>query len=259
MTGSTHPVRRPAVRGLLEALIEEAWRRARRRRAIYGGVGLSIAVAGAIVFAVVRGPADPHPGSPELIAGQRAQATPARGLPAPAGATYVILNQGDVVFVRGSNLLCRFKGNPIRVVCILANSNGPLPRSWGTSMNIAGAVEVFQFDADGKSTATKTFRRLLEGVAAQGRIYRLEVGDRFRVSSTRIACRVERGNSSSGRSPVAHCYYIAPKAIETTRELVINNFFAGVFSVQLTLSPAGTILDVKKLETLYAKKQPRLG
>jgi hypothetical protein len=58
---------------------------------------------------------------------------------------------------------------------------------------------------------------------------------------------------------VAHCYYIAPKAIKTTREFVIDNLFAGVFSVPLTLNPAGTILHVKKLKTLYAKKQPPRG
>jgi len=256
MTDLTHPVRWPAVRGLLNALIEEARRRARRRRAIYAGVGLSIAVAGAIVFAVLQG--SPHSGSPELIAGQGAQVAPAQGLPTPAGATYVILKQGDVVLVQGSGLLCTFKSNPTRIVCILTNSNGPLPHSWGTSMNIDGAVGVFQVDANGKSTTTKKFRKLL-GVPARGKIYRLKVGDRYRVSSTRIACRVKRGNLSLGRSPVAHCYYIAPKAIKTTREFVINKLFAGVFSVQLRLNPTGTILDVKKVKTLYAKKQPRLA
>ncbi len=211
------------------------------------------------MFVVLRGSANPQSGSPELVAGQGAKVAPAQGLPAPVGATSVILNQGDVVLVQGSNLLCRFKSDQVKLVCILANSNGPLPHSWGTGMNIDGAVEVFQFDADGKSTTTKKFRRLLEGVAAPEKIYHLKVGDRYRAGSTRIACRVKRGNSSFGRSPVAHCYYIAPKAIKTTREFVINNFFAGVFSVQLTLNPAGTILDVKKLTTLYAKKQPRLG
>jgi hypothetical protein len=167
----------------------------------------------------------------------------------------VILNRGDVVLVQGSNLLCTFKSNPVRLVCVLTDSNGPRPHSWGTSMNIAGAVNVFQFDANGKSATTKKFRKLL-GVAAPGKIYHLKVGDRYRVSSTRIACRVKRGNSSLGASPVAHCYYIAPKAIETTREFVINNSFAGVFSVQLTLNGAGTILGVNRLKTLYAKKQP---
>src|SRR5439155_14517381 len=197
----------------LKALIEEARRRARRRRVIYGGVGLSIAVAGAILFAVLQGSANPHSGSPELVAGQGAQVAPARGLPAPAGATYVILNQGDVVLVQGSNVLCRFKSGQLKLVCILTNSNGPLPHSWGTGMNIDGAVEVFQFDADGKSTTTKKFRKLL-GVAAPGKIYRLKLGDRFRAGSTRIACRVKLGNSSLGRSPVAHCYYIVKNSIQ---------------------------------------------
>jgi hypothetical protein len=171
----------------------------------------------------------------------------------------VILNRGDVVLVRGSNVLCRFKSDQVRLVCMLANRNGPVPHSWGTGMNIDGAVDVFQFDADGKSSTTKKFRRLLQGVAASGKIYRLRVGDRFRVSSTRIACRVKRGNPSLGPSPVAHCYYIAPKAIKATREFMIDNFSAGMYSVQLTLNPAGTILAVRRLETLDAEKQPRLG
>jgi hypothetical protein len=209
------------------------------------------------VFAVSQGPANPHSGSPEVIAGRGEQVAPVHGLPARAGATNVILNQGDVVLVQGSNLLCRFKSDELELVCILTNRNGPLPHSWGTGMNIDGTVEVFQFDASGKTT-TKKFRKLL-GVTVGGKIYRLEVGDRYRAGSTRIACRVERGNSSFGRSPVAHCYYIAPKSEKTTREFVIDNFFAGVFSVQLTLNQVGSILDVKKLETLYAKKQPRLG
>ena len=255
MTDFTHPVRWPILRGRLNALIEEAWRRARRRRAIYGGVGLSIAVAATIVFAVLQGHANPQSGSRGVAAGQGAQVAPAQGPPVPVGATHVILNRGDVVHVQGSKVLCRFKSDPVRLACILTNTNGPLPHSWGTSMNIDGAVEVFQLDANGTSMTTKKFRKLL-GVAAPGKIYRLEVGDRYRVSSTRIACRVERGNSSLGRSPEAHCYYIAPKAIETTREFVIDNRFASVFAVQLTLNGAGTILDVKKLKTLYAKKQP---
>ncbi|PWU24962.1 MAG: hypothetical protein C5B48_03740 [Candidatus Rokuibacteriota bacterium] len=264
MTDLTHPVRLPAFRGLLNALIEEARRRARRRRAIYGGVGLSTAV-GAIVFAVLQGSANPQSGSPELVAGQGAQVAPAQGPPVPVGATYVILNRGDVVLLQGSTVLCTFKSD-VQLVCMLANSNGPLPHSWGTGMNIDGAVEVFRFDANGKSTTTKKFRRLLGPGPGEiyhpkvdDRVYRLKVGDRFRAGSTRIACRIKRGNSSFGRSPVAHCYYIAPKTIKTTREFVINNFFAGVYAVQLTLSGAGTILDVQKLKTLYAKKQPRLG
>jgi hypothetical protein len=210
------------------------------------------------VLTVLRGSANPS-GSPDLIAGQGATAPPARGLPAPAGATYAILNPGDIVLVQGSNVLCRFERGQVKLVCMLTNGNGPLSHSWGTSMNIEGAVRVFQFDADGKPTTAKKFRRLLEGVAAPAKIYRLKVGDRYRVSSTRIACRVRHGNSSFGGTPVAHCYYITPKVIKATREFVINNFFAGVFSVQLRLNGAGTILDVKKLETLYAQKQPRLA
>jgi hypothetical protein len=122
----------------------------------------------------------------------------------------------------------------------------------GTGLNIDGTVEVFQFDANGESTK-KTFRKPL-GVAARGRIYRLKVGDRFRAGSTRMACRVKPGNSSFGHSPVADCLYIESK--KTTYEFVIDRFFAGVFSVQLTINQRGEVLYVKKVKTLYAKKQP---
>src|SRR6185312_2661789 len=123
VTDLTHPVRWPAFRGLLKALIEEARRRARRRRVTYGSVGLSTAVAGTVIFAVLQGPANPHSGSPEVIAGQGARVAPsARGLPSPAGATNVILDQGDVVFVQGSNLKCRFKSDELELACILSNS-----------------------------------------------------------------------------------------------------------------------------------------
>jgi hypothetical protein len=168
----------------------------------------------------------------------------------------VILKRGDAVLVQGSNLLCGFKRDELKLACILTNNNGPLPHSWGTGMNIDGTVEVFQFDANGKTK--KEFRKPL-GVAAQGKIYRLKVGDRYRAGSTRIACRVKPGSSSFGHSPVAHCYYIAPKSTKTTHEFVINNSFAGVFSVQLTLNPVGKILHVKKVKTLHARKQPRLA
>jgi hypothetical protein len=193
-----------------------------------------------------------------LIAGQGAKVAPAQGLPAAAGATNVILNQGDVVLAQGSNLLCRFESHELKLSCVLTNSHGPLPHSWGTSMNIAGTVEVFQVDAQGKTT-TKKFRKKLRrplGVAVQGKIYRLKVGDRFRAGSTRMACRLKPGNSLFGRSPVADCYYIAPKKAKTTHEFVINNFLADVFSVQLTINERGKVLHVTKLKTLYAKKQP---
>jgi hypothetical protein len=40
----------------VRALIEEAWRRARRRRRIYGGIVLALAIIGAVVTATLRGP-----------------------------------------------------------------------------------------------------------------------------------------------------------------------------------------------------------
>jgi hypothetical protein len=120
-------------------------------------------------------------------------------------------------------------------------------------MNIDGTVEVVQFDANGPGTKKK-FRKPL-GVATWARIYLLTVGDRFRAGSPRIACRVKPGNSSFGHSPVADCIYIAPKSNKTTHEFVINKFFAGVFSVQLAMDRLGKTLYVKKVKTLYAKKQ----
>ena len=41
---------------LVSAVIEEAWRRARRRRLIYAVLVLSLAVIGAVVTATLRGP-----------------------------------------------------------------------------------------------------------------------------------------------------------------------------------------------------------
>jgi len=77
----THAIRRPGFEGLLEALIERARRRARRRRRIYGGVGLSIAVIGAIVFAILQGPTNPQSGAPAVPVGPQAQAAPSAQAP----------------------------------------------------------------------------------------------------------------------------------------------------------------------------------
>ena len=57
---------------LVSAVIEEAWRRARRRRLIYAGIVLALAVIGAVVTATLRGPSSssstpaavPSPGPP---------------------------------------------------------------------------------------------------------------------------------------------------------------------------------------------------
>jgi hypothetical protein len=73
-TGLTRPARRPDLDRLLKALIEEAWRRARRRRRVYAGVAFSIAVLGAIVLATFQGPAKSQSGSEAVLAGPNAQA-----------------------------------------------------------------------------------------------------------------------------------------------------------------------------------------
>jgi hypothetical protein len=75
---------------------------------------------------------------------------------------------------------------------------------------------------------------LRAGTDAAWRLLVELAGDRFRAGSTCIACRVKPGNSSFGHSPVADCFYIAPRSKKTTHEFVINKFFAGGFSVQLT-------------------------
>ena len=68
----------------LKAVIEEAWRRARRRRLIYAGIVLSLAVIGAVVTATLRGPSSSNstpaavasPGTPVSAAAVSAQRTP---------------------------------------------------------------------------------------------------------------------------------------------------------------------------------------
>jgi hypothetical protein len=49
-------VPRRGLSDLVSAVIEEAWRRARRRRLIYAGIVVSLAVIGAVVTATLRGP-----------------------------------------------------------------------------------------------------------------------------------------------------------------------------------------------------------
>ena len=81
-----------------------------------------------------------------------------------AGATDVTLKKGDIVLVRGTNLLCLFdsenKTGKLEVGCILTGSKGPLPNSWGTGLLVNGTVEIVRFDAKGSSTKTK-FRKPL--------------------------------------------------------------------------------------------------
>ena len=75
MNSLADSVRRRDHDRLLRALIEEAWRRARRRRQVYAGGALSIAVLGAIVFSTLHGPAESPTGPPAVVPGSSAQAS----------------------------------------------------------------------------------------------------------------------------------------------------------------------------------------
>jgi hypothetical protein len=54
---------------LVRALIEEAWRRARRRRLVYAGVVFSVALIGAMVLATWPHPSTSSSSAPALVAG----------------------------------------------------------------------------------------------------------------------------------------------------------------------------------------------
>ena len=66
---STDSFTRSELEALVRALIEEARQRARRRRRMYGGVLISMAVVGAIVFASFQRPAQSQSTSPAFTAG----------------------------------------------------------------------------------------------------------------------------------------------------------------------------------------------
>jgi hypothetical protein len=66
---STDSFTRSELEALVRALIEEARQRARRRRRMYGGVLISMAVVGAIVFAGFQRPAQSQSNSPAFTAG----------------------------------------------------------------------------------------------------------------------------------------------------------------------------------------------
>jgi hypothetical protein len=69
---------------LVSAVIEEAWRRARRRRLVYAGIVVALAVIGAVVTATLRGPSSSNstpaavasPGAPVSAVTVSAQRTP---------------------------------------------------------------------------------------------------------------------------------------------------------------------------------------
>jgi hypothetical protein len=84
---------------LVSAVIEEAWRRARRRRLIYAGIVLSLAVMGAVVTATLRGPSSSS-STPAAVA---SPSTPASAVAVSAYETphHYHLRPGDTVDVRG--------------------------------------------------------------------------------------------------------------------------------------------------------------
>ena len=84
---------------LVRAVIEEAWRRARRRRLIYAGIVLALAAIGAVVTATLRGPSSSS-SSPAAVASPR---TPVSAVAVSANKTphHYHLQPGDTVDVRG--------------------------------------------------------------------------------------------------------------------------------------------------------------
>jgi hypothetical protein len=92
-------VRRRGFSDRVRALIEEAWRRARRRRLIYAGIVLSLAVIGAVVTATLRGP----PASSSTPAAVASPGTPVSAVAVSADKTrhHYHLYPGDTADVGG--------------------------------------------------------------------------------------------------------------------------------------------------------------
>jgi hypothetical protein len=97
--------RRRGLSDFVRALIEEAWQRARRRRLIYAGIVLSLAVIGAVVTASLRGPSASS--STPVVA---SPSTPVTGVAVSAheGRHHYHLNAGDVVDLNGFDWSCTF-------------------------------------------------------------------------------------------------------------------------------------------------------
>jgi hypothetical protein len=92
-------VPRRGLRDLVQPLIEEAWRRARRRRLVWAGIVLALAVIGAVVTATLRGPS-PSSSAPSAVA---SPGTPVSVVAVSAHKTrhHYHLYPGDVVDVGG--------------------------------------------------------------------------------------------------------------------------------------------------------------
>jgi hypothetical protein len=91
-------VPRRGLSDLVSAVIEEAWQRTRRRRLIYAGIVLALAVIGAVVTATLRGPSP----SSSTAAAVPSPGTPVNALAISADPTHHYhLSPGDTVDVRG--------------------------------------------------------------------------------------------------------------------------------------------------------------
>jgi hypothetical protein len=83
---------------LVSAVIEEAWRRARRRRLIFAGIVLALAVIGAVVTATLRGPSSSS-STPAAVPSPR---TPVSAVAVNTyGPHHYHLQPGDTVDVPG--------------------------------------------------------------------------------------------------------------------------------------------------------------
>jgi hypothetical protein len=84
---------------LVSAVIEEAWRRAHRRRLMYAGIVLSLAVIGAVVTATLRGPSS----SSSTPAAAASPSTPVSAVAVSANKAphHYHLYPGDTVDVGG--------------------------------------------------------------------------------------------------------------------------------------------------------------
>jgi hypothetical protein len=119
-------VPRRGLSDLVSAVIEEAWERARRRRLIYAGIVLSLAVIGAVVTATLRGPSS---------SSSTPAAVPSPGTPvsAVAGTHHYHLQPGDTVDVPG----------------------GPHPYKWSCTLGDGGTVGYRMFECHGPAEWTR--------------------------------------------------------------------------------------------------------
>src|SRR5262245_51438135 len=113
MSSTIGGVPRRGFSDLVSAVIEEAWRRVRRRRLIYAGIVLSLAVIVAVVIATLRGPSSSS-STPAALASARA---PVSAVAVSAYKTHHYhLQPGDTVDVRG--------GAPFDWSCTLWTTRG---------------------------------------------------------------------------------------------------------------------------------------